>query len=155
LQKSGFRQGALAMKKLILLLVLLCAVPADAQFYSRVGSLGQTWSCSLAGLVAALTQCKALAAGVQYYITDIVVGTTTTTAGSWSIQSGTGSDCAAATTAVFPVNSTSARFLAPISTAASLVITTTTPIPVTRAHAVCIIGTATNTINIQISGFTN
>jgi len=143
------------MKKLILLLVLLSAVPADAQFYSRVGSLGQTWTCSLAGLVASLTECKALAAGVQYYITDIVVGTTTTTAGSWSIQSGTGTNCASATTAVYPVNSTSARFLAPISTAASLVITTTSPIPVTRAHAVCVIGTATNTINIQISGFTN
>lgn len=143
------------MKKLILLLVLLCAVPADAQFYSRVGSLGQTWTCSLAGLVASLTECKALAAGVQYYITDMVVGTTTTTAGSWSVQSGTATNCASNTTAVFPVNSTSARFLAPISTAASLVITTTSPIPVTRAHAVCVIGTATNTINIQISGFTN
>jgi len=143
------------MKKLILLLVLLCAVPADAQFFTRVGSLGQIWTCSLAGLVASLTECKALAAGVQYYITDIVVGTTTTTAGSWSVQSGTGTNCASATTAVFPVNSTSARFLAPISTAASLVITTTTPVPVTRAHAVCVIGTATNTINIQISGFTN
>ena len=143
------------MKKLILLLVLLTAVPADAQFYSRVGSLGQTWTCSLAGLAASLTQCKALAAGVQYYITDIVVGTTTTTAGSWAIQSGTGTNCDTTTTAVYPVNSTSARFLAPISTAASLVITTTTPVPITRAHAVCVIGTNTNTINIQISGFTN
>lgn len=135
------------------LLVLALSLSADAQVYIRNGQLSQSWTCSLAGQAASLAECKALVAGRTYYITDIVVGTTTTTAGSYAIQSGTGTNCGSNTTAVFPINSTSARFLAPISTAASAMISLTTPIPVTVSHAVCVIGTATNTINIQISGF--
>lgn len=146
------------MKKLLLSIGLLAALavlspPSSAQVYIRTGSLGQTWTCSLAGLAATLTECKALTSGRTYYITDVVVGTTTTTAGSYAIQSGTGTNCGSNTTAVFPVNSTSARFLAPISTSPSLAIALTTPVPVTVSHAVCVIGTTTNTINIQITGF--
>ena len=141
------------MKKLILFLLLLSAVPADAQVYTRVGSLGQSWTCSLAGLAATLTECQALVANRKYYITDVFVGTTTSTSGSYSIQSGTGANCGSNTTAVFPINSTSARFLAPVVANASAMASFTTPIPVTISHAVCVIGTTTNTINIQIAGF--
>lgn len=116
---------------------------------------GTDWVCGLAGLAASLTECKALAAGRTYYITDIVVGTTTTTSGDYSIQSGTGTNCAAATTAVFPAapGTTSSRFKAPISSSPPGTISLTTPIAVTAAHAICVIGTATNTININLSGY--
>src|SRR5574340_409999 len=47
------------------------------------------FSCGLAGLGATLTECQALAAARVYYITDIVVGTTTATAGTYGVQVGT------------------------------------------------------------------
>lgn len=116
---------------------------------------GTAWTCGLAGLAASLTECKALAAGRTYYITDIVVGTTTTTAGDYSIQSGTGTNCGTGTTAVFPAapGTTSSRFKAPISSGPVGVISFKVPLAVTAAHAVCVIGTATNTININVSGY--
>ena len=136
-------------------LALLVTSWADAQVYIRQGQLSQSWSCSLAGLAASLTECKAIpaTASARYYITDVVVGTTTSTSGSYAIQSGTGTNCATGTTALFPVNSTSARFLAPVVANASAMIALTTPIQATAGHAICVIGTTTNTINIQISGF--
>lgn len=144
------------MKRVLLLLALLAcllAVPASAQFYIRDGGLSTSWSCSLAGLVASLTECKAAVTGRTYYITDIVVGTTTATSGDYSIQSGTSTNCGSNTTALFPVNSTAALFKAPIAANPSTMVSLTTPIVATVSHAICVIGTGTNTINIQISGF--
>lgn len=116
---------------------------------------GTAWTCGLAGLAASLTECKALAAGRTYYITDIVVGTTTTTSGDYSIQSGTGTNCATATAAVFPAapGTTSSRFKAPISSNPVATISLREPLVVTAAHAICVIGTVTNTININLSGY--
>lgn len=111
------------------------------------------WTCSLAGLAASLTECQALAAARVYYVTDIVVQTTTATAGSYAIQTGTGTNCGSTTAALFPVNSTAARFIAPISTQPTAVISLTTPLVSPAGAAICVIGTATNTINIQISGY--
>jgi hypothetical protein len=120
-----------------------------------VDTAGPTkFTCSLAALVASLTECQAApAAGLRYYITDIVVQTTTATAGDYSIQSGTGTNCGTATAAVFPKHATTARFKAPIAANPTAVINFTTPIAVTTAHALCVIGHGTNTINVQISGF--
>lgn len=116
---------------------------------------GTRWTCGLAGLAATLTQCQALVAGRTYYITDIVVGTTTTTAGDYAIQSGTGTNCATGTTVVFPSApaDAAARYKAPISSGPIGVIALRQPIPVTAAHAICVIGTAINTINVNLSGY--
>lgn len=116
---------------------------------------GTPWTCGLAGLAASLTECKALAAGRTYYVTDIVVGTTTATSGTYAVQSGTGTNCGTGTTVVFPAApaTTASRFQAPIAANPVAVISFTEPLVVTTAHAVCVIGVATNTININLSGF--
>ena len=145
------------MKRLAILLalclLLVGSAPASAQVYVRGGDLSHSWTCSLVGLVATLTQCQALATGVTYYITDIVVQTTTTTAGSYAIQYGTGTNCGSGTGALFPSYATASRFLAPISTAPTADIALTTPLAAVVGNAICVIGTGTNTINIQLSGF--
>lgn len=112
------------------------------------------FTCSLTGLAAALTQCQAApAAGQRLYVTDIVVQTTTATSGLYALQTGTGVNCATATTALFPSSSTAARLNAPINTQATASINLTTPFVAPADHALCVIGTATNTISIQISGY--
>jgi len=142
------------------LLALLLAIPflfvaaADAQTYTRAGQLSQSWTCSLSGLAASLTECQALSAGNRHYITDIVVQTTTGTTGTYSIQSGTGTNCATATAALFPASGTSDRFNAPINSQPTASVNLTTPIVPTVGHAICVIGVATNTIDIQLFGFT-
>lgn len=126
----------------------------DGALYTRPGG-PVTWTCSLAGLAASLTQCIAApSAGLRYYITDMFVQTTTTTAGTYSVQMGTGSNCVTGTAALFPVNATSARWTAPISTSPTAAFSFGTPLAVTAASAICVIGTATNTINIQLTGYT-
>jgi len=145
------------MKRLMALLVaipFLFVAAVDAQIYIRSGQLSQTWTCSQSGLVATLTECQTLTAGNRHYITDIVVQTTTGTTGTYAIQSGTGTNCATATTALFPSSGTGDRFNAPINTQATAVISLTTPIVPTVGHAICVIGVAVNTIDIQLSGFT-
>ena len=136
---------------LALLLLLALAAPASGQLYIRAGQLSESWSCSLAALDDTLTQCKALVAGVRHYITDISVQTTTTTAGTYAIRTGTGTNCAGSTTNLFP--SVTATFAAPISTQPMANLLFLTPLSPTAGHAICVIGTATNTINIHINGF--
>lgn len=115
-----------------------------------------SWSCALVGIAATLTQCKAVPAtsGEHHVITDIVVQTTTGTSGTYALQSGTGSNCGTATTALFPVSATGDRFNAPINSQATAAISLLTPIQVAANHAVCLIGVATNTISVQIHGYT-
>ncbi len=129
-------------------------VTVDSQYSVRV-SLDHVnrFSCTLVGLAASLTECQALAAGRTYYVTDIVVQTTTATAGSYAIQTGTGTNCGSSTTPLFPGGNTANRYLAPINTQATAVISPTQPYVATTGHAICVIGTATNTINVQISGW--
>ncbi len=145
------------MKRLLALVVVipfLLAAGADAQMYIRAGQLSQSWTCSQSGLVATLTECRALLAGNRQYITDIVVQTTTATTGTYAIQSGTGTNCGTATTALFPSSGTGDRFNAPINTQPTATINLTTPIVPTSGHAICVIGVAVNTIDIQLFGFT-
>jgi hypothetical protein len=114
-----------------------------------------TWSCSLNSIAATLTQCQAApAAGLTLYITDIAVQTTTATSGTYAIQYGTGSNCGTGTTALFPSSGTSNRFNAPINTQPMAHFSFTTPLEPAAANAVCLIGVATNTISVQMNGYT-
>jgi hypothetical protein len=90
--------------------------------------------------------------GYKYYITGVTVHTTTSTAGAWKIQSGTGTACATATADVYPKVASTA-WIAPVAALPPLHINFTTPIQLTVNHAVCVLGVVTNTVNIQISGF--
>jgi hypothetical protein len=155
------------MRKIVLVLLCLATPALAADTYNQgVGYITedgsvrvtldprQTFACSLTGLAATLTQCQALTAGRTYHITDIVVQTTTTTAGTYAIRSGAGTNCADATAQVFPRSGTGAdRNTAPISSQPTAVISPTVQLEVTAGHAICVIGAATNTINITILGF--
>jgi hypothetical protein len=117
-----------------------------------------SWTCNLQALAATLTQCQAApAASYSLYVTAIIATTTTGTAGTFAIRYGTGTNCATGTTGVWPQPggaSPSRTTTAPISTAAPMVINLG-PVgwKVPAANAVCVIGTATNTIDISLSGF--
>lgn len=145
------------MKKLFLsaLLLLLLSLPAHGQIYIRGGQLSQDFTCALAGIAATLTQCQAVpaVATTSYYITDIKVQSTTATSGLFNIESGTGTNCASSTTAVFPSSSVSDKFNQAPNTAAMTNLSFVTPIKVLAGHAICLLGVATNTTSIQISGF--
>lgn len=122
--------------------------------YKRYGS-ETFWTCGLNSLAATLTQCQtAPGANLVLYVTDIMVQTTTTTSGTYAIQTGTGTNCATGTAALFPVSGTANRFNAPPTTAPMSIINLQTPLKVPANAAICVIGVATNTISIQLIGFT-
>jgi len=118
-----------------------------------------SWSCNQQGLAASLTQCQAApASGYSLYLTSIIATTTTGTAGTFAVRYGTGSNCGTGTTGLWPQpggTTPSRTVTAPISTAAPMVINLgPVGIKVTAANAICVIGTATNTIDIVLSGYT-
>lgn len=114
-----------------------------------------TWSCGLNAIAASLTQCQAApGAGLKLYLTDITVQTTTTTSGTYALQTGTGSNCGTGTAALFPVSGTGNRFNAPITTQSASNFSFTTPLVAPANSAICLIGVATNTISIQLQGYT-
>jgi len=126
--------------------VMLSADKEGALFVRPGGP--NAWTCNLTGLAASLTQCQALVASERLYITDIIVQTTTATAGTYQIKYGTGTNCATGTTSLMAFAAT-----APISTATTQYEHFTVPLVPAAGNAICVIGTATNTINIQLGGF--
>jgi hypothetical protein len=154
------------MKKLFLALFLL-ALPLVASGQSTPNYLGAVgvipttpptaFGCSLQAIDATLTQCQAVP-GVStqsHYITLIAVQTSTGTSGTYALRSGTGTNCATETTNVFPnIGDGSERFNAPIAANGLNAIPLPTPIKVTTGHAICLIGVATNTIDVFIGGYT-
>jgi len=126
----------------------------DGALYTRSGG-PVTWTCGLNAIAASLSQCQAApSAGLSLYITSIAVQTTTATSGTYSFQQGTGANCGTGTAAVFPVSGTANRFNAPIAANAMASIEFPTPLKLTAANALCMIGVATNTISAQVVGFT-
>jgi len=113
------------------------------------GQTGITASATGAASTATATL-AAPAAGFKIYITDITVDTTTATAGTWRLETGTGTNCATGTAALYP-NSANA-WTAPVLGAPQH-FTFTTPLSAPAAAAVCILGVVTNTVNIDLTGF--
>lgn len=129
-------------------------VSVDGALWVRQGGPVE-WSCTLSGIAATLTQCQAApGAGLSLYVTDIVVQTTTTTSGTYAVQYGTGTNCGTGTAALFPGGATANRWNAPITTSATSNFSFTTPLVVPANNALCVIGVATNTIRIQMNGYT-
>jgi len=143
------------MKKLILLLFLLCAVPADAQFWIRQGNQGQEWTVGHAGVGAALAELKAVpATGGQHHITTIINQSTTSTANQWSIQSGTGTACGTSTTAVIPADGVNTKYVGVTNAQSVQIIMLQSPIHITAGHAICVLGIATQLTKITLVGYT-
>lgn len=129
-------------------------VSVDGALWVRQGGPVE-WSCTLSGIAATLTQCQAApGAGLSLYVTDIVVQTTTTTSGTYAVQYGTGTNCGTGTAALFPGGATANRWNAPITTSSASNFSFITPLAVPANNALCVIGVATNTIRIQMHGYT-
>jgi hypothetical protein len=112
------------------------------------------WSCGLSAIGTTLTQCQAApGAGLRLYITDIVAQSNTATAGLFTVRFGTGTNCATGPGNLF-FASASALIAAPANTVPVDLIHLTTPIAVTAANAICVLGVVTNTTNIEINGYT-
>lgn len=126
------------------------SVPSGNPVQVSLNAPTSPWSCTLTGLAASLTQCKAAPASGRLYITDATVDTTTATAGTWQIETGTGTNCATGTATLYP--GAAFGWTAPVLGAPQK-ISFQTPLQPPSLAAVCVIGTATNTINVQLQGF--
>lgn len=117
------------------------------------------FTCGADNIAATLTElstaCAATTVGASesLYITDIVAQSTTATAGQFILRSGTGTNCGTGTASVLPSAATVVRLGAPANTAGPAVMSFATPIKVTADHGLCVLGIATNTTTIQVSGF--
>lgn len=130
----------------------ICDADLSGDIHVIPGS-SNVWSCTLHALVATLTQCQAApAAGFRAYITDITVDTTTATAGTYDVTMGTGTNCGTTNVALYPGDATTSNWTAPVLGAPEH-INFTTPLAPAAADEICVTGTATNTINIQLQGY--
>jgi len=117
------------------------------------------FSCSADNIAATLTELSAgcsaatVPSTASLYITDVIAQSTTATAGQFILRSGTGTNCGTGTTSVLPSAATVVRFSAAGNGVAPTVINFTTPIKVTADHGLCVLGVATNTVTIQVTGF--
>ena len=136
-------------------LLLFLSLPADAQWWVRQGGNNQEWVAGNAGIGATLTEVKAIpAAGGQHHITTIIDQSTTATVNSWSIESGTGTNCATTTTAVLPSDNVSTQFNGVTNAQSAQVIQLSTPLHILPGHAICVKGIATQLTKIAIVGYT-
>jgi hypothetical protein len=145
------------MKKLTLvaaalILALFCFVSQDIPVQAQ--TLGPLWSCSLDNIGATLTLCSKAQGTKMLYITDIVAQSTTSTAGLMLLETGTGTDCGTGTAALYPSAAAVARLVYTANTAAPTALHFQSPIAVRAGLDLCVIGTATNTVTIQMQGFT-
>lgn len=142
--------------KLWIAIIVLVFIATTAQMWIRQGSQAQEWVVGHAGIGATLTQVKAVpASGGQHHITLILNQSTTSTANQWSIQSGTGTNCATATTAVLPADGVSTLYVGATNAQAVQIIPLNgSPIHVTPGHAICVLGIATQLSRINIVGYT-
>lgn len=126
----------------------------DGAVYTREGG-PVLWQCSLNAIAASLTQCVAApGAGLRNYITWIWWQSTTTTAGTGAIQYGTGSNCGTGTTALLPASAAANRYGYPASNIAATNFSFLTPLVPGVNTAICAIGVATNTLRIDMGGYT-
>lgn len=130
-----------------------CRGATDGVLYFRLGG-PTSWSCSLDGIAATLTECKAApGAGLKLYLTDLVIGSTTATAGQYLVRYGTGANCGTGTTSFLPAAATVVRYGYPPNTTAPTPLQFLTPLPATANNAICIACVLTNTCTVQMSGY--
>jgi hypothetical protein len=131
--------------------------PVSAQFYSRVGSPNQEWAANHAGVGASLAEIKPIpsVATQRHVITMFINQSTTSTANQWSIQSGTGTNCGTATTAVLPGNATNIKYIGVTNAVSPQILNFfATPVRITAGHAVCVLGIATQLTRLDMFGYT-
>lgn len=117
------------------------------------------WSCNSQNIGAALVQCQAApSAGYSLYVTGWIALSSTSTAGTYRLTYGTGSNCGTGGTALFPAPGVAAGsrvMVLPANTAAPHVVSLgPVGIKIPAANALCVIGVATNTLDIILTGYT-
>jgi hypothetical protein len=130
-------------------------ISTDGALYVRQGG-PVNFTCGADNIAATLTQltgCAGAGAGLKYYITNIVAQSTTSTGGQWLLRYGTGTNCGTGTTSILPSAATVARLAAAANTGAPTVINFNTPLATAANVQICVIGVATNTTTIQVSGY--
>jgi len=143
---------------LVLALLLLGPALAHAQGTGRVIlDHPQRFAASVGDIGATLTEIQAApAATVSHYVTEIVLQSSTATAGTFALRQGTGTNCATNPVGVFPqpgVATPSATYSYPATTSLPLVIPFSPPIKLIAGNALCIIGAATNLARGSVMGF--
>ena len=126
-----------------------------ASSVNRIDRYPNTWTASLDDIGATLTEIRAApGAGLALYLTGYMAGSTTSTAGLHLLRRGTGTNCATGPTTLFPGTGGTARVPSPANTAAPTVVQFDPPLRVEGNEAVCLLGVATNTTWMVLSGFT-
>lgn len=116
---------------------------------------GEYWTCSVDDIGNTLTQCAGVPpdGASRYYLTNVVIASTTATGGEYILRYGTGANCATGTTSFFPAAATVVRFGFPGNTAAAGTVTLMTPVSTAPGTAICILCIATNTCSATLTGY--
>jgi hypothetical protein len=154
------KQALAALAAALCLLLVPTSSPSQAPnadgaiFTQYAVPAGKLLSCGVTGIGTTLTEvCAAPASGISIYIKEVISHTTTGTVGLFTLRFGTGANCGAGTGNLF-FASASALMGNPGNTVAPNHFRFATPIKVTAANAVCVLGVVTNTSNVQILGWT-
>lgn len=132
-----------------------CSVGLNGSMYVRGGG-PDTFTCGADNIGATLTQltgCAGAGSGLKYYITSVVAQSTTATGGQFVLRTGTGTNCGTGTTSILPSAATVARLSAPANTGVGLFIDFPVPIATAANVQICVLGVATNTTTIEVTGF--
>jgi hypothetical protein len=163
--RERLRRAGLAFWLLGSVALVLLTLGGNQHVDAQGGSY-EYWSCSLDDIGATLTECIASVTSrplstltqEKLIVTDIVAQSTTTTGGLALIRYGTAANCGTGTTSLIPSAATVPRLFYGASTGAPLVIHLDPGLVVPAAlfqaahPRLCVIGTAVNTVSIQISG---
>jgi hypothetical protein len=146
------------MRRLALLvaLLLLVASVASAQTGRTVIDHPNRFAANVADIGATLTEIGAVVSGSSYYVTGIVLVSSTATGGTFALRAGTGTNCASNVVGVWPqpgVSSPTLTYPYPANTTAPYVIQFSIPIKAPVGSAICLVGTATNLARGAVLGF--
>jgi hypothetical protein len=142
---------------LLVVLLLLVATVASAQQGRTVIDHPNRFAANVADVGATLTEIGAAITGQAYYVTGIVLTSSTATGGTFAIRAGTGVNCASNVTGIWPqpgVSSPTLTYPYPANTTQPYVIQFSIPIRAPSANALCLVGTATNLARGAVLGFT-
>lgn len=136
-------------------------VPSDSTVQAQGTYPGIAFACGADDIGATLTRLKISGGGEclgpvdnnRRYITDIVAQSTTATSGLWILRYGTGTNCGTGTASILPSAATVARLVAPANTIVPTVMHFNTPLIVPTGKDICVLGVATNTTTLEVSGY--
>lgn len=132
-----------------------CVNTLDGSRYVRYGG-PITWFAGTSADAATTVKIQsAPGSGLSLYISDVITQSNTATAGLFTLVSGTGAgnNCTTGQAAIFN-NSTAALYASPANTSPVNHFHLSIPIKLPANVDLCVLGVATNTTNITVTGFT-